>query len=124
MSRFDLSDLKVFAHEMGHFWGLYHTFEETLYGKDDFKNENCDLVGDRICDTPPDPGVIYESYVNYTTCELIDLKNEEGFEYKPLIENYMSYYKPCYLKKFSFTPNQIRVMKVAATLPLRSKFLR
>ena len=124
MSRFDISDIKIFAHEMGHFWGLYHTFEEMQYGKDDFNSENCHMVGDRICDTPPDPGTTFEVYVNYSTCELVNLKNEEGFEYKPLIENYLSYYKPCYLKKYSFTPDQIMVMKVAATLPLRTKFIR
>jgi len=89
MSRFDLSDIKVFAHEMGHFWGLYHTFEDYQFGKDDFSNENCAILGDRICDTPPDPGT-----------------------------------KPCYLKEFSFTPGQIVVMKVAATLPIRAKFIR
>ena len=124
MSRFDLSNVKVLAHEMGHFWGLYHTFEEAQYGKDDFAVEKCDLQGDRICDTPPDPGPVYEVYVNYVTCELLNLKNAEGLAYKPLIENYMSYYKPCYLKAFSFTPDQIAVIKTAATLPIRSKFTR
>jgi len=124
MSRFDLSDLKVFAHEMGHFWGLFHTFEETLFGKDDFNEKNCAVLGDRICDTPPDPGTIFEVYVNYTTCELLNLENDEGYAYKPLIQNYMSYYKPCYLKEFSFTPDQIKVMKVAATLPMRTKFIK
>ena len=124
MTRFDISNVKIFAHEMGHFWGLYHTFEEMQYGKDDFKIENCDLLGDRICDTPPDPGTIFEVYANYSTCELSNLKNKEGFSYKPLMENYMSYYKPCYLKKFSFTRDQEEVMKVAATLPFRKKFIR
>jgi len=124
MTRFDISNIKVFAHEMGHFWGLYHTFEEMQFGKDDFKAENCDLLGDRICDTPPDPGTIFEVYANYATCEMIHLKSDDGYEYKPLMENYMSYYKPCYLKKFSFTPNQRTVMKVAATLPIRMKFVR
>ena len=124
MSRFDLSDIKVFAHEMGHFFGLYHTFEEAQYGKDDFNPDNCADIGDRICDTPPDPGTIYEVYVNYTTCELHNLENEKGLPYKPLIENYMGYYKPCYLKEYSFTQGQIDVMKVAATVPMRAKFIR
>ena len=124
MTRFDISNVKIFAHEMGHFWGLYHTFEEMQFGKDDFKIENCNLMGDRICDTPPDPGSIFEVYANYSTCELSNLKNEDGFEYKPLMENYMSYYKPCYLKKFSFTPGQLDVMKVAATQPFRKKFIK
>lgn len=123
MSRFDISNIKIFAHEMGHFWGLYHTSEEMQYGKDDFKPENCDKLGDRICDTPPDPGSTFEVYVNYSTCELSNLENAEGHQYKPMIENYMSYYKPCYLRKFAFTPDQEMVMRVAVTLPFRKKYV-
>lgn len=36
------------AHEMGHYLGLFHTFEGGC------NNNNCLLDGDRICDTPPD----------------------------------------------------------------------
>lgn len=124
MSRFDISDVKVFAHEMGHFWGLYHTFEEAQFGKDNFDPNRCGELGDGICDTPPDPGAIYEVYVNYTTCELSNLTNDAGIEYKPIIENYMSYYKPCYLREFSFTHQQLEVMMVAATQPIRKTFVR
>ncbi len=123
MSTFDITDKKIVAHEMGHFFGLYHTFEETLFGKDDFDYEKCHLIGDRICDTPPDPGAFFEVYVNYYQCEYKDFTHENGSVYKPLIQNYMSYYKPCYLKEFSFTPGQIRVIKTAATLPMRSKYI-
>ena len=42
---------KVLAHEMGHYLGLYHTFEG---GCTDF---NCLVDGDRVCDTPPDNSV-------------------------------------------------------------------
>jgi hypothetical protein len=35
----------------------------------------------------------------------------------------MSYYKPCYLRKFTFTPDQEMVMRVAATLPFRKKYV-
>ncbi|MFN0174982.1 MAG: M43 family zinc metalloprotease [Saprospiraceae bacterium] len=36
------------AHELGHYLGLYHTFEGGC------NNNNCLTQGDRICDTPPD----------------------------------------------------------------------
>ncbi len=123
MSRFDISDIKILAHEMGHFWGLYHTFEESQYGRDDFNNDNCDQLGDRVCDTPPDPGPLYEIYVNYSDCELLNFKHNNGRDYKPLIENNMSYYKPCYMREYSFTPGQIEIVNAAATLPLRIKYL-
>ena len=124
VSQFDLSDQKIVAHEFGHFFGLFHTFEEHVFGKDNFVSTDCDKRGDRICDTPPDPGTAYEIYVNYSTCEMRGFTHENGNDYKPLLDNYMSYYKPCYLKKFSFTPGQLDVMKVAATQPFRKKFIK
>lgn len=39
---------KVHIHEVGHYLGLYHTFNGACI------NNNCLLDGDRICDTPPD----------------------------------------------------------------------
>ena len=124
ISRFDLLDQKILAHELGHFFGLYHTFEEALFGKDDFNPENCHLKGDRICDTPPDPGALFEIYVNYSICEMKGFKTKDGHEYKPKLENFMSYYKPCYLKEYQFTPQQKMVMQKASMLSIRQKFVR
>lgn len=38
----------VLAHEMGHYLGLYHTFQNGC------TNNDCLSNGDRVCDTPPD----------------------------------------------------------------------
>jgi len=123
LSRFDLEDYKILAHEFGHFFGLYHTFEENQFGKDNFLLDNCELVGDGICDTPPDPGTLFEVYVNYSTCEMMGLYDENGKEYKPLIDNFMSYYKPCYLREYSFSQQQLELMRAAALSSIRSNFI-
>lgn len=41
---------RTFAHEMGHFFGLWHTFSET---GSCWPNNDCTHQGDGICDTPP-----------------------------------------------------------------------
>jgi len=121
LSRFDLEDRKTLVHEFGHFMGLYHTFEEAQFGKDDFVGD-CKVLGDCLCDTPPDPGTAFEVYVNYSTCEMMGFEHESGNDYKPLIDNYMTYYKPCYLQKYNFTDEQLDVLRMAATSDFRRKY--
>ncbi|PWI31130.1 hypothetical protein DI383_00200 [Flavobacteriaceae bacterium LYZ1037] len=41
------------AHEMGHYFGLLHTFE-TAYAVELVNGSNCDVAGDLLCDTPAD----------------------------------------------------------------------
>jgi gliding motility-associated-like protein len=43
----------VISHEMGHYLGLYHTFEQGCV------NNDCASQGDRVCDTPPDQATVY-----------------------------------------------------------------
>lgn len=119
LSEFDIRDSKVVAHEFGHFFGLYHTFEEYLFGKDAFEENDCLDKGDLICDTPPDPGVVFEIYVNHTTCEMNGYTDDKGNEYSPQLQNIMSYYKPCYLKENVFTKQQELVLSLARTIMIR-----
>ncbi|MBC7778270.1 MAG: PKD domain-containing protein, partial [Phycisphaerae bacterium] len=47
----DINKITGLAHELGHYLGLYHTFEGGC------TNNNCLTQGDRICDTPPDKSI-------------------------------------------------------------------
>lgn len=114
IDKFFIDDFKVMPHEFGHYLGLYHT-AETRFGIERADGADCQLLGDRICDTPADPGELFAVYVNYSNCEMKGLKEAgSNLEYNPLIHNYMSYYAPCYMRRFSFTPGQLDVMFNAA----------
>jgi hypothetical protein len=54
------SEDAVLIHEMGHYFGLYHTFEGGC------KNDDCTVDGDRVCDTPPDQ--VQHSDCAYNSC--------------------------------------------------------
>jgi|GEM_PF-2294577 len=75
----------VLMHEMGHYLGLYHTFEGGC------TNDDCLGDGDRVCDTPPDQSTApVPCSVGANTC---DSDTDSGFtEDQPdMINNYMDY---------------------------------
>lgn len=82
----------VLAHEMGHYWGLEHTFEGN--GTELADGSNCQTEGDGICDTPGDPYVPFEPSGNYETDCIFDsmLLDANGDFYDPDVGNIMSYY--------------------------------
>lgn len=87
-----VADLSVtLAHEMGHYLGLYHTFEGSCM------NTDCQVNGDRVCDTPPDgslrPSISCTSPDN--SCNTDTLSNHSnGFfttDVPDQISNFMDY---------------------------------
>jgi gliding motility-associated-like protein len=75
----------VTIHEMGHYLGLYHTFEGSC------TNNDCSKDGDKVCDTPPDQstaGVSCSTNVNSCTTDALS-----GFstDQNDLKEDYMDY---------------------------------
>lgn len=78
-------------HELGHFFGLQHTFGKSPYENTTLEKpdgSNCIEEGDFICDTPADPnGKINKK------CEYIGLSDAKKYDFNPPITNYMSYYR-------------------------------
>ncbi len=118
----DVANKKIPVHEFGHFFNLEHThfnYKEQIAGLD------CEKTGDQICDTPPDPGAgAYGAMVNYTDCEMYGAFDENGVAYKPMINNFMSYYAPCYMMEYKFTKEQINRMKNFALDAKRMEFVK
>lgn len=81
------SAVGTLIHELGHFFGLYHTFEDQ-FGLELSNGSNCATTGDFLCDTEADPDGDVDS-----TCNLISpLTDPIGDWYDPPVDNYMSYY--------------------------------
>jgi len=77
------------AHELGHVFGLEHTFAGTANVND----PNCDQTGDGICDTPADPYTGNPNIVWQIDCEFVfEGVDANGEFYQPDIGNIMSYY--------------------------------
>lgn len=74
-------------HELGHFFGLYHTFEDR-FGIEYANGSNCTVTGDLLCDTEADPDGDTDS-----TCNLLQpVIDPLGDWYDAPTDNYMSYY--------------------------------
>ena len=100
------------GHELGHCFGLYHTFE-TAFGLECPDGSNCTEAGDYICDTRATPAD--DKYMSdntntscvYTGNKTIDC-NGANRAYNPEINNYMSYgRRAC---RLLFSPNQVSRM--------------
>ncbi|MBL0308256.1 MAG: T9SS type A sorting domain-containing protein [Bacteroidetes bacterium] len=99
----------TFAHEMGHYLGLLHTFETGL-GVELVNGSNCTFAGDRFCDTPAD-------FLDArTACPYIGNQTDpNGDLYRTVIDPtlIMSYFSDYCVSRFS--PMQIAEMNRVLT---------
>ncbi len=84
------------AHELGHFFGLFHTHgrDNNCGATDELADgSNCATAGDEICDTPADPRLSNScGYYDGATCTYLGgITDANGDEYAPLTDNIMSY---------------------------------
>lgn len=84
----------LLAHEMGHCFGLYHTFE-TAHGTESVARNgscrDCDTEGDLLCDTQADMDTD-EMFINPSTCEYTGHFTDEcNVIYKMAPTNIMTY---------------------------------
>ena len=79
------SDGRTLTHEVGHCFGLFHTFQSGCGG-------SCSTSGDRVCDTPPSSNSTFGCSQNQNTCSN-DQVGPSVFTANVVdqIENYMSY---------------------------------
>lgn len=117
---------KTFLHEIGHYFGLLHTFQDSN-NPDISKRElvtreagsNCVSTGDQLCDTPADPferlPLIYA--YNCTQSSPLDLQDVNGDTFRPSIDNIMSYQQRC---GNAFTEQQYQKMQASFAIRFSS----
>jgi hypothetical protein len=86
---------KALTHELGHYFGLFHTFEQSTNGVELANGTNCATTGDLICDTKADPSG--SGTTDPVNCDLTPaVTDNNGDYYTPNACNIMSYYtSPC-----------------------------
>ncbi len=92
------------AHELGHFFGLFHT-HETFRGRELVDGSNCEIAGDLLCDTPADPNL---GATGLTGCTYeANVTDAIGNRYRPDPSNVMSYSPDRCQSRFSSNQNDL-----------------
>ena len=85
---------EILAHEVGHALGLPHTHGYTNMGTTDelVDGSNCATHGDKFCDTPADPNLLY--HITSSCVYTGNMVDANGDQYVPNTHNIMSYTYP------------------------------
>jgi hypothetical protein len=114
----------TFAHEIGHYFDLYHT-HDTTFGVECPSGNNCTTAGDLLCDTPADPDLNQETDVDTACTWTGSAATPMGCDmtnYAPSTRNMMSNSrKTC---RDAFTGNQIsKLLNILTTEANRSNLI-
>ncbi|MEB2774160.1 M43 family zinc metalloprotease [Algoriphagus sp. D3-2-R+10] len=107
----------LLAHEIGHYFGLLHTWA----GRD-CKNDDCLVDGDMVCDTPPDKSVAEPCGGNSCDTDVLSNFSNGNFftDVADMSTNFMDY-SPC---KVDFTLGQAERMRFTLESTYPSLFSR
>ena len=100
--RFGESSDRTISHEVGHCFGLAHTFQ----GGCGSNGSDCGSQGDGCCDTPPVDEPHWSCNVSQNYCSQIPNGDFYGFDALDQFENFMSY-SPC---QYMFSEDQKSVV--------------
>lgn len=100
---FDNGGEVFLIHQLGHFFGLYHTSGPGLFGIELADGSNCSTAGDLLCDTEADPDGTFGSNCIHQA----PITDPAGNRYAPPYDNYMSSLSSC---RCRFTNEQYQRM--------------
>lgn len=112
-----MDELVTVTHELGHFFRLPHTHDR---GNELVDGSNCATAGDCFCDTPADPNLQFDLYVN-ENCEYTGtMLDANGDPYNPDVANIMSYAR--HKCRNHFSPEQLAMVNYWANQSCRICF--